>query len=182
MDGNVVFTQDTVNNSRFVTDATFRFPGDPDCDTEADLATAYRGTINVGQIDARVPNGTRYAAVNSAVDNKLYSYSGHQHRDYNTMYGQRHSDVYMVHNVLAIDNVGNVLVFFVEGRGYDAPGLTRPQLAHMISNFRIRYAVSLDGGFSANCVFRNSKAKPVYLKNDPEKRQVGTSISFLLPN
>jgi hypothetical protein len=182
-DGNVVFTQDTVNNSRFVTDATFRFPGDPDCDTEADLVTAYRGTtINVGQIDARVPNGTRYAAVNSAVGNKLYSYSGHQHRDYNTMYGQRHSDVYMVHNVLAIDNVGNVLVFFVEGRGYDAPGLTRPQLAHMISNFRIRYAVSLDGGFSANCVFRNSKAKPVYLKNDPEKRQVGTSISFLLPN
>ena len=181
-EGNVVFTQDTVNNSRFVTDGTFRFPGDPDCDTEADLFTAYRGTINVGHIDVRVPNNTRYAAVNSAVDNKLYSYSGHRDRDYNTMYGQRHSDVYMVHNVLAIDNLGNVLIFFVEGRGYDAPGLTRPQLADMISNFRIRYAVSLDGGFSANCVFRNSKAKPVYLKNDPEKRQVGTSISFLLPN
>jgi hypothetical protein len=98
----------------------------------------------------------------------------------NQFYGMRHSHRYMVHNILAIDMVGRPYFIFCEGRGFDAPGLDRVQLANLISVFGMKIAVSLDGGFSANAVYKDceelNKCRPLFALNDPEKRKLGLSI------
>lgn len=97
----------------------------------------------------------------------------------NQYYGMRHSHRYMVHNVLGIDGEGNYYIFLCEGRGFDAPGLDRVQLSYLIQRFGIHSAIALDGGFSANAVFKDcdvSGCKPVFTLNDPEKRKLGISM------
>jgi hypothetical protein len=99
----------------------------------------------------------------------------------NQFFGMRHSHRYMVHNVLAIDMADRPYFIFCEGRGFDSPGLDRVQLANLISVFGIKTAVSLDGGFSANAVYKdcdttNSNCRPLFALNDPEKRKLGLSL------
>ncbi|AHL67517.1 hypothetical protein DH26_gp016 [Chloriridovirus anopheles1] len=99
----------------------------------------------------------------------------------NQYYGMRHSHRYMVHNVLALDSKGVYYIFLCEGRGFDAPGLDRVQLSYLIQKFGIDSAIALDGGFSANAVYKDCSGgmcKPVFTLNDPEKRKLGISVYF----
>lgn len=98
----------------------------------------------------------------------------------NQFYGMRHSHRYMVHNILAVNKKHQPLIIFCEGRGFDSPGLDRVQLANLISIFNIQAAVSLDGGFSANAVYKNchSTCRPMFALNDPDKRRLGISLYF----
>ncbi len=93
-------------------------------------------------------------------------------------YGSRHSNRIGIHSILATTKEGGVMSFMVEGRGYDAPGLDRVQVAHLVNKFNIINAISLDGGFSANAVFKVKGREKMWLQSDPEKRHVGLSISF----
>jgi len=99
----------------------------------------------------------------------------------NQYYGMRHSHRYTVHNVLGIDNDGNRHIFLCEGRGFNAPGLDRVQLSYLLRNLGIRSAVSFDGGFSANAIYKDCDSgmcKPVFALEDPEKRRLGISMHF----
>jgi hypothetical protein len=95
----------------------------------------------------------------------------------NQYYGMRHSNRFMVHNVLAKTHDNNVFVILCEGRGFDAPGLDRAQLSHLIWKFNIKDAVSLDGGFSANAIITNDSITKMVLP-DPEQRQLGCTLHF----
>jgi len=93
-------------------------------------------------------------------------------------YGSRHSNRIGIHSILATTGGGDVISFMVEGRGYDAPGLDRVEVANLVNKFNIVNAISLDGGFSANAVFKVPGSEKMWLQSDPEKRRVGLSISF----
>lgn len=96
----------------------------------------------------------------------------------NQFYGMRHSHRYMVHNILAVDYSQNLFCILCEGRGFDSPGLDRVQLAYLLSAFNLRTALSLDGGFSANAIFKDcsSDCRPVFALSEPEKRELGVSV------
>ncbi|ALX27539.1 putative serine/threonine protein kinase [Golden Marseillevirus] len=96
-------------------------------------------------------------------------------------YGQRHSANLQIHNILLVFKDGRIGFFFVEGRGYDALGADRVQVAKMIEyafEGRVEHAISLDGGFSANAVVTKDSKPPSWLLPDPEKRKLGTSLLF----
>lgn len=113
--------------------------------------------------------------VEGALNNYKYISSENEANQY---FGMRHSHRFMVHNVLARDVNENLLFIICEGRGYDSPGLDRVQLSYLINNFSIVDAVSLDGGFSSNSVFKIGN-KQKFILNDPEKRKLGMSIYFV---
>lgn len=98
----------------------------------------------------------------------------------NQWYGMRHSFRYMIHNVLAFDSKNRPYFIFSEGRGFDSPGLDRVQLSNIILSLDIKRAVSLDGGFSANAIYKacdsSNQCKPIFALNDPEKRKLGISL------
>ena len=126
-------------------------------------------------IQEKPPNMTKYKLVNRAYNNFMFKASEYEG---NQIYGMRHSARYMVHNVMAVDTNGQIIFFYIEGRGYDAPGLDRVQLSQLISKFNIINAVSLDGGFSANAVFKTDGSQLRYLMNDPEKRELGVTMTI----
>ncbi len=74
---------------------------------------------------------------------------------------------------------GSVVFFLVEGRGFDAAGIDRSQLAEIIALFGVKDAVSLDGGFSAQGVLKDGSLG-YFLVNDPEKRRVGVAMGFVV--
>jgi len=134
---------------------------------------------------------TRYKKYPSAKNYKMWF---GEEGETQFMWGARHSNSLMIHNVLCITETNQVLIVLVEGRGFDAVGLDRAQLAELVFRFNVRYAVSLDGGFSANAVFKNpgfsvneilgfknpakDKHGSYWLLNDPDKRELSTVISF----
>ena len=126
--------------------------------------------------ETKPPNNTTYKLLHKAPNNFMFK-SGPQ-GDGNTAYGSRHSNRMMIHNVMGITKDGKVMCFMIEGRGYDAPGLDRVQVANLVKKFNIETAISLDGGFSANAVYKTDNGKQKWLQNDPEKRDLGLSISF----
>lgn len=131
------------------------------------------GTPNI-----QVGNLETYKVVSAAQNSKMYF---NEVGETNFPYGQRHSNSLMIHNVLCETQDGDTLFVFVEGRGFDAVGLDRAQLAELISRFNVKKAVSLDGGFSANAVLKrpNSDETGYYwLLNDPDKRSLSTTIHF----
>lgn len=79
------------------------------------------------------------------------------------------SNRYAIHNVMAITNTGKVMFFLVEGRGFNRVGLDRVQVAYLIDKFNINMAISLDGGFSANAVYKIDNERKIYVQNDPQK-------------
>ena len=129
----------------------------------------------------RVPNFTPYRVVSTAANFKMYF---NEPGEANFPYGQRHSNSLMIHNVLCQTYDGKTLIVFVEGRGFDAVGLDRAQLTELVSKFNVKNAVSMDGGFSANAVFKLSNgADPneidlFWLLNDPDKRNLSSTIHF----
>jgi Phosphodiester glycosidase len=120
------------------------------------------------------PSYTRYKLFKGAKNYKMWF---NEEGEGQFMYGARHSNSLMIHNVLCKTNTGETLIILVEGRGFDAVGIDRVQLAELIKNFNVSHAVALDGGFSANAVFRFDK-KSYWLMNDPDKRKIATSIHF----
>nr|WNL49826.1 divergent serine threonine protein kinase [Marseillevirus sp.] len=96
-------------------------------------------------------------------------------------YGQRHSANFQIHNIMVLLKDGSYGFFFFEGRGYDALGTDRVQIAKAIELFfggNVLHAVSLDGGFSANAVVTSDGDAPRWLLPDPEKRKLGVSMLF----
>ncbi|ALH06931.1 putative serine/threonine protein kinase [Port-miou virus] len=125
-----------------------------------------------------LPDGRGYRVFDGAKSNSMFlSVPGESQFPY----GQRHSGNFQIHNILVVLDDGIVGFFFVEGRGYDALGADRVQVARMLEyafEGRVKYAVSLDGGFSANAVVTKDGDAPRWLLPDPEKRKLGTSLLF----
>ncbi len=46
-------------------------------------------------------------------------------------------------------------ILYLRRKRFDSPGLDRVQLANLISVLGMKTAVSLDGGFSANAVYKD---------------------------
>jgi hypothetical protein len=93
------------------------------------------------------------------------------------IYGQRASPNLNIFSALCETNDGKTMIALIEGRGYTAPGLDRSQFAALLATMNVKYAVCLDGGFSANVIFKNKERS--WLLNDPEKRQLGLSLHFV---
>ena len=121
------------------------------------------------------PNLTSYKLVFDAPNDYMFKPG---ENDGNQIYGMRHSSRFMIHNVLGIKEDGQLIFIMIEGRGYSAPGLDRVQLANLVQKFDIVHAVSLDGGFSANAVFKVNGGEKSYLIEDPQKRPLGISMIF----
>ncbi|AMQ10807.1 putative serine/threonine protein kinase [Brazilian marseillevirus] len=125
-----------------------------------------------------LPDGRGYKVFDGAKSNSMFlSVPG----ETQFPYGQRHSGNFQIHNVLVVLEDGTIGFFFVEGRGYDALGADRVQVAKMLEyafEGRVKYAVSLDGGFSANAVVTKDGDAPRWLLPDPEKRKLGSSLLF----
>lgn len=98
------------------------------------------------------------------------------------VYGQRHSNSLVNLNAICWKKSGDPFFAIIEGRGFETLGLDRVQFAKILKNFGVRYAVSLDGGFSANAVFKDVNQKyPNVLKwavKDPEKRELSAAMLF----
>ena len=73
------------------------------------------------------PNFTRYRIDMYAKNNFMFKYS-----DENDSFGfpMRNSNRLVSHSIFAVKN-GRIYIMFVEGRGYDAPGLERSQVSHL---------------------------------------------------
>lgn len=154
-DGKVVFNFDTMFTKQFTIDDSDK--------------PAVSGVV-------KPPNNTTYKLLPKAPNN--FMFKGGPQGDGHTAYGSRHSNRMMIHNVMGITKEGVVMCFMIEGRGYDAPGLDRVQVANLVNKFNIETAISLDGGFSANAVYKTDGGYQKWLQNDPEKRDLGISISF----
>lgn len=105
-------------------------------------------------------------------------------RGYNSsiIYGMNASDKFMVHNILLVYRNKDYKFLLVSGRGYGSMGIDRAQLTRFIQNTpdlsnNLLYAVSLDGGFSANAFVKdkgmNGKEYYQYALEDPQKRKIG---------
>jgi hypothetical protein len=154
-DEKVVFTDDVMLNSQFHI---------VDSDVSIDPKVEKPKNFTTYSLSPKSPNN--------------YMFKGSSSGDSTTPYGSRHSNRFMIHNVMGITEDMTLMFFLIEGRGYDAPGLDRVQVAHLISKFKVVKAISLDGGFSANSVFKVNGGKLHYLQKDPEKRELGISVSF----
>jgi hypothetical protein len=93
------------------------------------------------------------------------------------IYGQRASPNLNIFSALCETNDGETMIALVEGRGYTAPGLDRAQFASLLVTMNVKHAVCLDGGFSANVIFKDKERS--WMLNDPEKRQLGLSLHFI---
>lgn len=128
-----------------------------------------------------LPDGRGYKVFDAAKNTKMwFSEQG----ETQFPYGQRHSANFQIHNIMVVLKDGSIGFFFFEGRGYDALGTDRVQVAKAIELFfggNALHAVSLDGGFSANAVVTNEGDAPRWLLPDPEKRKLGVSMLFEIP-
>lgn len=103
-----------------------------------------------------------------------------------TLYGMNHSHLFVNHNILLCYEDGSISFLLVSGRGYGSEGIDRAQLSELIAetkefNKNLVASISLDGGFSANAIFKISKGKIFeyfYALDDPERRTVGMSYLF----
>lgn len=118
----------------------------------------------------------RYKVFPYAYNTKMYYNEPGEKSNY-FIYGQRHSNSLINRSVLCETYDGYILFVLLEGRGYETLGLDSPQLTELISKFNVKNAVSLDSGFSVNCVIKNDK-NIKWLIPDPEKRPMGISIAI----
>lgn len=100
----------------------------------------------------------------------------------NNIYAMKHSNVMVNHNSLVLFNDGIFEFLLIAGRNFESEGLARHQIPQILRNVydqedynEIIAVIDLDGGFSANACFRTGDVYK-YALNDPERRQVGTSL------
>ena len=163
---NVVFDLNTMLDSQFyvVENDT------PTTSTQPYLSAAMVETPN------KPPNFTKYKLLHRSQNN--YKFKSSYQNDIYDSYGVKMSNRYAIHNVMAITTTGKVMFFLVEGRGFNGVGLDRVQVAYLVDKFDIEKAISLDGGFSANAVYKMDDGRRIYVQNDPQKRRLGTSMTF----
>ena len=169
LDGNVVFDLDMMLNTEFYI-------------VETDQPTKFKPSPpNPPNPPNPKPNNlTKYKLLVQSIDCNQFKCS--DHGDMFDSYGVKVSNRYSTHNVMAITNTGKIMFFLVEGRGFNAPGLDRVQIAYLVDKFGIHKAISLDGGFSANAVYKMDNDTPKYVQNDPQKRRLSTSMTFTFNN
>jgi hypothetical protein len=126
------------------------------------------------------PDFTTYKLLQESGNN--YKFKSADNGDMYDSYGVKVSNRYSTHNVMGITNTGKIMFFLVEGRGFNAVGLDRVQVAYLVDKFGIHKAISLDGGFSANAVYKMDDDTPKYVQNDPQKRKLSTSMTFTFNN
>jgi len=123
-----------------------------------------------------LPKAGNYLKFAAAPDNRIFPY------------GQRFSNIAQIHNFLAIDQRGRTVVFLIEGRGFDGYGLPRATATEFLSRFNLQTMISLDGGYSANAVIKQSSSETAHsgknasvftrLLNDPQNRSLGSTLHF----
>ena len=123
---------------------------------------------------------TEYKLLQESRNN--YKFRSAENRDIYDAYGVKVSNRYSTHNVMGITNTGKIIFFLVEGRGFNGVGLDRVQVAYLVDKFGIYKAISLDGGFNANAVYKMDNNTPKYVQNDPKKRRLSTSMTFTFNN
>jgi hypothetical protein len=162
----VVFDLDIMLNSQFYV-------------VENDTPTIYKvPAISAPMLATRnkPPTFTKYKLLQQSQNN--YKFKSSSQNDIFDSYGVKMSNRYAIHNVMGITTTGKVMFFLVEGRGFNGVGLDRVQVAYLVDKFDIEKAISLDGGFSANAVYKMDDGTKRYLQNDPQKRRLGTSMTF----
>jgi hypothetical protein len=122
------------------------------------------------------PDLTTYKLLQESGNN--YKFKSADNGDMYDSYGVKVSNRYSTHNVMGITNTGKIMFFLVEGRGFNAVGLDRVQVAYLVDKFGIHKAISLDGGFSANAVYKMDDDTPKYVQNYPQKQKLSTSMTF----
>ena len=167
LDGIVVFDLDMMLNTEFYV-------------VETDQPTTATGLSKVLTETPKPANFTKYKLLQESQNN--YKFKAADHLDIFDAYGVKVSNRYSTHNVMAITNTGKIMFFLVEGRGFNAVGLDRVQVAYLVDKFGIHKAISLDGGFSANAVYKMDDDTPKYVQNDPQKRTLSTSMTFTFNN
>jgi|694.fasta_scaffold63654_2 hypothetical protein len=85
---------------------------------------------------------------------------------------------YDAHDVMAITKSGNIIFFMIEGRGFNAPGLDRVQMAHLINKFDIVSAISLGSGFNSNAVYKIDGKPKTIMQNNPILPSLSFSMIF----
>ena len=88
------------------------------------------------------------------------------------------AEKYDAHDVMAITRSGNIIFFMIEGRGFNAPGLDRLQMAHLINKFDIVTAISLGSGFNSNAVYKIDGKSKTIMQNNPILPSLSFSIIF----
>jgi hypothetical protein len=159
----VVFNLDMMLNTEFLI-------------VETDQPTTDRRLSEVMTKTHKPPDFTKYKLLQESKNN--YKFKSADHLDIHDAYGVKVSNRYSTHNVMGITNTGKIMFFLVEGRGFNAVGLDRVQVAYLVEKFNIDKAISLDGGFSANAVYKMDDDTPKYVQNDPQKRKLSTSMTF----
>jgi hypothetical protein len=130
----------------------------------------------VGSTITKPPDFTEYKLLQESKNN--YKFKSADHLDIYDSYGVKVSNRYSIHNVMGITNTGKIMFFLVEGRGFNAVGLDRVQVAYLVDKFGIYKAISLDGGFSANAVYKMDDNTSKYVQNYPQKQKLSTSMTF----
>ena len=90
------------------------------------------------------------------------------------------SNRYDAHDVMAITRSGSIIFFLIEGRGYNAPGLERVQVAYLVHKFDILSAICLGSGFNANAVYKINNGRKVLVQNNPLNPPIGFSMVFAI--
>ena len=144
--------------------------------TEFYVVESDQPTTDTGLSRVKPPNFTKYKLLQESQNN--YKFKSADRLDIFDAYGVKVSNRYSTHNVMGITNTGKIMFFLVEGRGFNAVGLDRVQVAYLVDKFGIHKAISLDGGFSANAVYKMDDDTPKYVQNDPQKRKLSTSMTF----
>jgi len=164
-DGEIVFTRKKMMNDMFIMkDLINEYPqGDPEWRLPSDFEV--------------VDNPLKYPYYKlQPEEENCFAYNNND-GEYAFYSDQRSSSSFHVTHVLCITYDDKVISILVEGRVFTGLGVDRAQLASLVSLFNVKYAVALDGGFSANVLYTEKKNHK-YILQDPEKRPLGIALHF----
>lgn len=151
--GHVVFTKTTVINEKFQI-----------------VASDIPSTIHTHQ----KPNDLTDYIIDNISENKYKFRGSTDGRNPHDMTSNR----YDAHDVMAITTTGKIIFFLIEGRGFNAPGLDRVQVAHLVHKFDILHAICLGSGFKANAFIKIDNIGTAILQNNPVITPICFSIVF----
>jgi hypothetical protein len=173
-DGVKVFTKEVCLVSRFQTvDLVI------DLSTNSSIAEAEKAIFGNNQVE-----NSGYRVSEFAFNDKMFK---SEQGESQYPFGMRHSGNLIQVNAICELTNGDIVIIQAESRGYDAYGITRYQFASIIETIRVpspkgevrvKNAVSLDGGFSAQ-ILMCYDGNYTYALPDPDKRDLGISITVL---
>jgi hypothetical protein len=80
------------------------------------------------------------------------------------------------YSVLCQSTDGQMFIFYIEGRGFDAPGLDLAELLRLLSYFRMRHAVVISSDDNVNALLHGD----TWLINSPARPPDGTQLTFFV--